>query len=276
MENYSFKTVTFGGFDKQDVIRYLEQSSEKAAADQRELEREIEKLRKQLEEETEKVNQLEGEVGRLNVQRDWLQSQLDTETAARKDLESLRSLEQDVVQAKAEAAALRPDAEAYARFRERLGAIECEARSRADDLEDAAAERTRRSTEAFMEQYQKLMGLFSSAADHVTQELQGLEKALAQLPQNMEETEAALNELSSGLQKSPDGRAVFLTQRREAAAVPAVETAAPAEEAPAETSPVEEAAPAEEPPAAPEEGTCPAEESVLMEESEEEAPSADA
>ena len=37
MENYSFKSVAFGGFDKQDVVRYLEQSSEKAAAAQREL-----------------------------------------------------------------------------------------------------------------------------------------------------------------------------------------------------------------------------------------------
>lgn len=231
MENYSFKTVTFGGFDKQDVVRYLEQSSEKAAAAQRELEREIEELRKQLEEQAEKVTQLEGEVGRLNVQRDWLQSQLDAETAARENLESLRSLEQDVAQAKAEADALRPDAEAYARFRERLGAIECEARNRAADLEEAAAERTCRSTEAFMDQYQKLMGLFSSAADHVTQELQGLEAALAQLPRNMEETEAALNELASGLRKGPDGHAVFLAQQREAAAAPAVEAKAPAEEA---------------------------------------------
>ena len=36
MESYSFKSVAFGGFDKQDVVRYLEQSSEKAAAAQRE------------------------------------------------------------------------------------------------------------------------------------------------------------------------------------------------------------------------------------------------
>ena len=49
MENYSFKSVAFGGFDKQDVVRYLEQSSEKAAAAQRELEAENEALRQQAE-----------------------------------------------------------------------------------------------------------------------------------------------------------------------------------------------------------------------------------
>ena len=32
MANYSIKSVAFGGFDKQDVIRYIEQTAEEAAA----------------------------------------------------------------------------------------------------------------------------------------------------------------------------------------------------------------------------------------------------
>ncbi|MCI8328085.1 MAG: hypothetical protein HFG02_00300 [Oscillibacter sp.] len=225
MENYSFKTVAFGGFDKQDVARYLEQSSEKAAAEQRELEREIEELRRQAAEQAEKVEQLESEVGRLNVQRDWLQSQLDTETATRKDLESLRSLEQDIARVSAEADALRPDAEAYARFRERLGSIECEARNRADDLEDAAAERTRRTMEMFQSQYQDLMGLFHAATSRITRELQEIEAALTQLPRNMDETETALNALAASLQKGPDGRALFLSGEKQETAPTAQEPA---------------------------------------------------
>ena len=31
MENNTFKSVAFGGFDKQDVIRYIEQSAREAA-----------------------------------------------------------------------------------------------------------------------------------------------------------------------------------------------------------------------------------------------------
>lgn len=224
MENYSFKTVAFGGFDKQDVARYLEQSSEKAAAEQRRLEKEIEDLRRQAAEQAEKVEQLESEVGRLSVQRDWLQSQLDTESAARKDLESLRSLEQDIAQAKAEADALRPDAEAYARFRERLGAIECEARNRADHLEDAAADQTRRTMNAFQSQYQDLMELFHAASGRVTQELQGIQAALAQLPRNMDETEAALNALAASLRKGADGRAIILSGEGREMPAPAAET----------------------------------------------------
>ena len=45
MENYSFRSVPFGGFDKQDVVRYIEQASEKAAAVQRELQEENHSLR---------------------------------------------------------------------------------------------------------------------------------------------------------------------------------------------------------------------------------------
>ena len=40
MENYPIKSVAFGGFDKQDVVRYIEQSAEAAASAQKALEAE--------------------------------------------------------------------------------------------------------------------------------------------------------------------------------------------------------------------------------------------
>lgn len=217
MENYSFKTVTFGGFDKQDVVRYLEQAAEKAAKERQELEKEIEELRKRTAEQAVKTAALEDELRELTVQRDELQARLEAETTARRGLEPLRSLKGEVARLSAEADALRPDAEAYARFRERLGAIEFEARNRADDLEEAAASRTRRTAETFTIQYRKLMTAFNAAAAHVTQELQGIEAALAQLPRSMDAAETELNALTAGLQKGPDGRAVLLSRRRESA-----------------------------------------------------------
>ena len=204
MENYSFKTVTFGGFDKQDVVRYLEQASEKAAAVQQELEKELDALRGQTAEQAEKLESLEAQVEQLTAQRDRLQSQLNEETSTRKNLESLRSLEQDVARLTAEADALRPDAEAYARFRERLGAIECEARNRADDLEEEAAVQTRRTVEEFRSRYQQLMSAFESTAGHVNSELRKIEVTLSQLPRALDQTGAELNELASRLEKKPE------------------------------------------------------------------------
>ena len=96
MENYSFKSVAFGGFDKQDVVRYLEQASEKAAAAQRKLEEENETLRTQVAEQAEQLDQLRAQLEELTGERDALQMKLGEESAARADLEPLRLLEQDV------------------------------------------------------------------------------------------------------------------------------------------------------------------------------------
>lgn len=204
MENYSFKSVAFGGFDKQDVVRYLEQSSEKAAAAQRELETENEALREEAEKRTAELETLRRELEELTAQRDQLQRRLETESAARADLEPLRALEQDLARITAERDALQPDAEAYARFRERLGSIECEARKRADDLEKESAAQTRRTLEAFRSQYQRLMSDFEAAAGHVNSELRKIEVTLSHLPRALDQTGAELNELASRLEKTPE------------------------------------------------------------------------
>ena len=204
MENYSFKSVAFGGFDKQDVVRYLEQASEKAAAVQRELEAENAELRKQVEDRREELDQLRAQVEELTAQRDGLQEKLESEAAARANLEPLRALEQDVARLKAERDALKPDAEAYARFRERLGAIECEARNRADDLEEEAAAPPRRTLEEFRSRYSKLMSDFEAASGHVNGELRKIEVTLSQLPRALDQTGAQLSELAARLEKKPE------------------------------------------------------------------------
>lgn len=204
MENYSFKSVAFGGFDKQDVVRYLEQASEKAAAVQRELEAENETLRKEAADRAEELDQLRAQVEELAGERDRLREKLETEAAARADLEPLRALEQDVARLTAERDALKPDAEAYAQFRERLGSIECEARKRADDLEEEAAAQTRRTVGEFQDRYQRLVSAFESTAGHVNSELRKIEVMLSQLPRALDQTGAELNELAARLEKKPE------------------------------------------------------------------------
>ena len=96
----------------------------------------------------------------LNRVLPGLQADLDAERSARETLEPLRPLEEEAARLRAENAALAPDAKAYAQLRERLGAIECEARKRADDLEAAAHERMRQTVELFQSQYSALMSTF--------------------------------------------------------------------------------------------------------------------
>lgn len=193
MDNYAIKSVTFGGFDKQDVIKYIEQAAEAQKA----LQEENERLREQAATLTEKSDALSAQLESLTAEHTRLQDELARETAARQDLERLKPLEEEV-------ARLRPDAEAYAQFRERIGAIECEARKRAADLELEAQVQMRRTVELFQAQYQSLMSTFEAAASHVNSELRKVEVNLTQLPRTMDQTGTELKALAARLEQSKE------------------------------------------------------------------------
>ena len=199
MENYPIKSVTFGGFDKQDVLRYIEQAAQQAAAAQQTLRDENENLRKQAEALSAELSTLRAQVSSLSAERDRLQEALGRESAARQQLESLKPLESEV-------ARLRPDAEAYAQFRERIGAIECEARKRAADLELATVNQLQKTVDLFREQYQTLMSTFESTASHVNGELRKVEVNLTQLPRAMDQAGTELNELAARLEHSKESQ----------------------------------------------------------------------
>lgn len=197
MDNYSIKSVTFGGFDKQDVIRYIEQSAEQAAAAQKALQEENDALQKQVASLSESISHLQAQTEALSAERDRLQAALNHETAVRQQLEALKPLEEEVER-------LRPDAEAYGQFRERIGAIECEARKRAADLELATVNQLQQTVDLFREQYQTLMSTFESTANHVNSELRKVEVNLTQLPRAMDQSSNELNELAARLERAKE------------------------------------------------------------------------
>ncbi|MDO4316436.1 MAG: hypothetical protein Q4C45_11730 [Oscillospiraceae bacterium] len=199
MDNYPIKSVTFGGFDKQDVIRYIEQAAEKAAAAQKELQAENDRLRSQTAALTEEASALREQLEAMKVQRDQLQAALHLESSVRQELEALKPLEEQVSLLRAEVETLRPDARAYAQFRERIGSIECEARERAASLEASTAAQLRRTVDLFRAQYQTLMSTFETTASHVTGELRKVEVNLSQLPRAMDQAGSELNELAAQL-----------------------------------------------------------------------------
>lgn len=207
MEQYPIKSVTFGGFDKQDVINYIEKLSQEAAEAQAQLQKKAEDLQDQLTAASEKLEDALSELESSQEEREHLrgenkrlQSSLARESSARQELsreaERLRPLEAEVER-------LAPDAQAYAQFRERIGAIECEARKRADDLEAAAAAQLRQTLEQFQTQYQSLLTTFKNTAVHVTGELRKIEVNLTQLPRAMDPATGALNALSARLNPPP-------------------------------------------------------------------------
>ena len=197
MENYPIKSVTFGGFDKQDVINYIEQAAQKAVDAQNELQAENESLREQTESLRKTAEELRTALETLNADKQRLEAELAREASARQELERLKDLEPEIQRLTAEADALRPDAQAYAQFRGRIGAIECEARERAAALEASTAQRLQQTVDQFRGQYQALMNVFETTSAHVTGELRKVEVNLSQLPRAMDKPGVELNELAA-------------------------------------------------------------------------------
>lgn len=205
MENNTFKSVAFGGFAKQDVINYIEEAAREAAAQQERLEQENESLRTQIQDLTAQLEQAQGKVQELNARREELEKALEQETSVRTALEPFKSEAEQLSQKNArlekELQALRPDAEAYAQFREQIGAIECEARKRAADLESETVSRLERITADFRRKYQDLMTTFDATATHVTGELRKVEVNLTQLPRAMDQAGKELEALAAELER---------------------------------------------------------------------------
>ncbi|MEG1593958.1 MAG: hypothetical protein RR350_06060, partial [Oscillibacter sp.] len=129
-------------------------------------------------------------------EQEQLRSDLARESAAHRELEPFKPEAERLAR---EAETLRPDAEAYAQFRQRIGAIECEARKRAADLESSTIARLDHVVSAFQTQYLELMTTFDATAAHVTGELRKVEVNLAQLPRAMDQAGVEMKELSAVL-----------------------------------------------------------------------------
>ena len=192
MESYTFKTVTFGGFDKQDVAHYIEQLTQEHSAALSALQEENAALK-------EKSSHLEAANCALRTQADMQAASLSQLSAqAEKLLEevaALRDYPEKYEALRTEADGLRKDAEAYVEFRNRIGNIECEAQQRAAKLEADTQARLRRMAESFRAQYEALTGTFDAASAHVTSELRKVEVSLSQLPRALDPVDRELEKL---------------------------------------------------------------------------------
>lgn len=198
MENSIFKSVAFGGFDKQDVVAYIEKAAREAAEVREKLQKENDGLKEETRTLGGRLAELEARLTELEEENASLRQELEQAAAVRRELENLRP---EAARLSAEADALRADAEAYAHFRAQIGTIECEARRRAADLEEETGERMRRAADQFRAQYQAMMGTFETAAAHVGSELRKMEVSLTQLPRAMDRTGADLKELEALLER---------------------------------------------------------------------------
>lgn len=201
MENNTFKSAMFGGFDRQDVIQYIERFARETAEAQDKLLEENEELRQQAEELTARNALLQTQLEELTAEKEHLESELNQERNTCSELEPMK---EEVQRLRDEVDSLRPDAAEYTQFWDRMGNIERESRKRAADLEDETAAKLKETVDLFQKNYQELMKTFEAAAAHVTGELRKVEVNLTQLPIAMDKTGAELNELAALLRHTPE------------------------------------------------------------------------
>lgn len=173
-ETLKLRTTAFGGFQRQDVVDYIEQTAREHAA-------QLNALRAELKQAQEKLAALEGEKARADAL-----AQRCGDLSARVD--ALAPLEGEAEALRAQVEEYRPQAETYRELKDRLAGIELDAQTRAAQLLHQAeeeAESKRREAQALLDrvmtEYSRLGTSADSAITDVICKLTDLRASLSNL-----------------------------------------------------------------------------------------------
>ena len=206
---HPFRSAAIGGFNKQDVLDFLEAQAKQTAQAQQELqgrleesERQGENLRRELDEANRQLEAVRRALEEANQAREELAGQLErANEAASGSRQEASRLAGELEQARRERDEMRaqrdavwPDAQAYIELKERTAGVELEAHRRAQAIQAKAeedAQKARRQVEQWLKrmgrEYDALCTQVETTVSHAASEL---EKAGAGLER--------LNELMSG------------------------------------------------------------------------------
>lgn len=224
MEN-TFKSSVFGGFNRDDVIRYIEKTSLESKQQIEALEQESDGLCRENAELRDKLAAAERERDKLAESYSTASSAQDALkkglTAAQETISELRAQIEEGAQklasakadcdrqlkAKEEAAEqerkrllseldeLRPQVEEYGRVKAHIADIELSARERADALDAATRERLQAMIAACRGHCEQVLSTLGATCESVSNELKRADAAVAQLPEAFTTLEGQLDEL---------------------------------------------------------------------------------
>lgn len=206
-----FRTATFGGFQKQDVLSYIESSNQAHVEKLAQLQRERDELAAEKESLAAQAGQAKEQAETLATEKESLTAQLDQ---TRKEAEALRA-QLDQARRETEETAARladanarltqaePDAAAYQQVKDRTAGIELEAHCRAQEIQREAEEKVRRAhteVEQWLHKVQAGYDLLRSDMDgaisRTGQELDKLRQMLEQLSSNFSSQDEHLHKLA--------------------------------------------------------------------------------
>ena len=208
--DHQFRNAVFGGFNRQDVLDYLETLARENAQKRQELEQSIgraegerDELRAQKQALEEQKRALEGEKEELlrSVQRSQselaaLRTQLgEREQTARQTQQALEESRREAEALREQVARLEPDAAAYAAVKDRSAGVELEAHRRAQGVLDQAKQMEQWMTRVGRE-YDALRTEVEATISHAADQLDKAGKCLEQVSALLSDQDVALEELS--------------------------------------------------------------------------------
>ena len=185
--DHPFRSAMFGGFNRQDVLEYLENSAQQAARQQQELQAQLDQARQELTDRQNQESDGQEQLEKARQEAEGLQSRLDQasadltvsrETVSRLSGE-LEQTRQELQAWKDRAAALEPDAQAYAALKERAAGLELDAHRRAQLVQDQAQDQVRQLHEQMAQwsnqvrlEYEALRAEVASTVTHADSQKQ--------------------------------------------------------------------------------------------------------
>lgn len=219
--DHQFRNAAFGGFNKQDVLDYLELIAREHREQLQQLQDELAQTQQRCSDLLENESQCSAQVKKLGQETQHLQQaqakiQVELEQAQRDNAALHTQLsEKDAVcsQLEKQVAQLRPDAEAYAAVKERSAGVELDAHRRAQGILDQAhaeAQQVQAQVQQWLSrverEYSSLRTQVDATLSHTAGELDKVSRTLDQITQCLAQQDTALEELEKVYSESASAK----------------------------------------------------------------------
>ena len=217
MMDHPFRSAAVGGFNKQDVLNFLEAQSKQAAQAQQELQgrleeadRQLEALRRERDDLSAQLEEARRELETARQSRDSVNARLEQvsgELSASREQAGRTARELELARAERDEAlsrleAVTPDAQAYLQLKDRTAGVELDAHRRAQAVQEKAdsdAQRTRRQVNQWLQrlgrEYDALRSQVEATVSHAASELEKVDGYLEKVTRLMGSQETELEEL---------------------------------------------------------------------------------
>ena len=208
--DHPFRSAALGGFNRQDVLTYLESITREGQQQREALQQELEETRAALAARETELTELRSQLNRLEQEKAAVTTRLEiadrdlTECRqlSAKQAGELDKLSRELAEASGEKADLEPDARAYRELKERTAGVELEAHRRAQAIQEKAegdARHLRRQMENWMQrmsrEYDALRTEVETTVSHAAVQVDRVGKSLEQITSLLNEREVALESL---------------------------------------------------------------------------------